>query len=473
MFEALVVMLREGVEAALVVGIILAYLRKIGRDDLNRSAYLGLGLAVGASLLGALALSRLHFSEELFEGMAMLLGAVFVGTMIIWMWRTARRLKGQIEQRVDRIVGQAQSGYSLGLVTFTFLMVFREGVEAVLFLSAVNLTTDALLSFFGGLMGLGLAVALGVAFFKGAVRIDLGRFFKVTGIVLLVFACQLLIGGVHELAEAGFIALGPREMGLVGPIVKNDVPFILAIIALPLILTFVPGQQERKRWVEAAALQGAEKRKQLAQLKRAKRWRQVTAAVGVVIMTALTVNYAYSRHPRTIDPPEMVQADHGLVKVALAEINDGNLHRFGYQAGDAVIRFLALKTEGGKIGTAFDACRICGDYGYVQEGRNIVCLNCAADIHAPTIGQGGGCNPIPLASRVEGDHLVITVNELVQGGTAFAGGSTMEVTDPVCGMKLHLSDAGQQMAYQGTTYYFCKMPTCAAAFKEHPEKYAH
>jgi len=352
-------------------------------------------------------------------------------------------------------------------------MVFREGIEAVLFLSAVNLTTDALLSFFGGLLGLGLAVALGIAFFKGAVRIDLGRFFKVTGIVLLVFAAQLLVGGVHELAEAGFIPLGPREMGLVGPVVKNNVLFILAIIALPLILTFVPGQQERARWAEATTLHGAERRKQLAQLRRAKRWRQVTAAVGVAVMTALSVNYAYSRHPRTIDPPTLVQAENGLIKVAEADINDGNLHRFGYQSGDTMIRFLALKTEEGRMGTAFDACQICGAYGYVQEGRNIVCLNCAADIHAPTIGQGGGCNPIPLASRLEGGHLVIAVSDLVKGEAPFTDGRTREVSDPVCGMKLHVADAGEPVTYQGKTYYFCKMPECAAAFKKDPEKYAH
>ncbi|MBI3951012.1 MAG: DUF2318 domain-containing protein [Acidobacteria bacterium] len=472
MVEALIVMLREGVEAALVIGIILAYLRKIGRDDLNRSVYLGLILAVGASLLGAFALSRLNLNEELFEGIAMLVGAVFVGTMIIWMWRTARRLKGEIERRVNIIAGQAESGYSLGLIGFTFFMIFREGVEAVLFLSAVNLTTDALLSFFGGLLGLGLAIALGVAFFKGAARIDLGRFFKVTGVVLFVFACQLLISGVHELTEAGFIPLGPREMSLVGPIVKNDVLFILAIIALPLIITLIPGHRERERWNVAVGLHGAEGRKQLAQLRRARRWRLVTAAVGVSSMTALTVNYAYSGRSRTVDPPKLVQAENGLIKVALADISDENLHRFGHQAGDTVIRFLALKSEEGKIGTAFDACQICGDYGYVQEGRNIVCLNCSADIHAPTIGQGGGCNPIPLASHVEGDHLVIAVRDLVEDEALFAEGRTREVIDPVCQMKLDIADAGEHVTYQGKAYYFCKMPRCAAAFKEHPEKYA-
>lgn len=473
MIEAFVIMLREGVEAALVMGIILAYLRKIDRGDLNRSVYWGMGLAVGASLLGAWALARLHFNEELFEGVAMLSGAVFVATMVIWMWRTARRLKGEIERRVGVIARQAGSNYSYGLVAFTFVMIFREGVETVLFLSAVNLTTDGLLSFLGGVVGLGLAIALGVSFFNGAVRIDLGRFFKVTGLVLLVFACQLLISGVHELAEAGIIPVGPREMGLIGPVVKNDVLFILAIIALPLIITLIPGQQERDRLKVAVGLHGAEGRKQRHKLRRARAWRLATAAVGVAIMAALTVNYAYSNRSRTIDPPTLVRAEKGLIKLAVADVNDGHLHRFGYQIGGTTVRFLALKTQGGSIGTAFDACQICGDYGYVQESGNIVCLNCAADIHIPTIGQSGGCNPIPLSSRVEGDHLVIAVSDLAKGVASFGGSETIEVIDPVCGMKLDMADAGEQVTYQGQTYYFCKMPNCAVAFKQHPEKYAH
>jgi FTR1 family protein len=472
MFESLIIMLREGVEAALIIGIILAYLRKIGRVDLGRSVYLGMGLAVIASLIGGWALSRLQFNVELFEGVAMLVAAVFVGSMIVWMWRTAHALKGEIEQRVSTIAGQTGSRYSWGLVGLTFTMIFREGIETILFLSAVNLTTDALLSFFGGVVGLGLAIALGIAFFKGAVRIDVGRFFKVTGVVLFVFAVQLLISGMHELAEAGVIPFGPREMRLIGPIVKNDVLFILAIIALPLIMTLIPGQQEQQRLSVVAGLHGAEGRKQLAQLNREKRWRVITAAVGIFIMTVLTVNYAYSNRPRAISPPKLVQADDGMIKIPMTDVNDGKLHRFGLQVGSTTVRFLALKTGEGKINTAFDACEICGAYGYVQENQAIVCLNCSADIHAPTIGEGGGCNPIPLASRVEGDRLLVAASDVAREVERFRGSETVEINDPVCGMKLHMADVGGQVEYKGRTYYFCKMPECAKAFQQSPETYA-
>ncbi|MCS6804297.1 MAG: Fe-S-containing protein [Acidobacteriota bacterium] len=472
MFQALVIMLREGVEAALIIGIILAYLRKIERSDLTRSVYLGLSLAVLASLIGAWSLSRIQFNAELFEGVAMLVAAVFVSSMIIWMWRTAHRLKGEIEQRVGTIVEGAAAGYSWGLVGFTFVMIFREGIETILFLSAVNLTTDALLSWLGGIIGLGLAVTLGIAIFKGAVRIDLGRFFKVTGIVLLVFAVQLVIGGLHELAEAGVIPLGPRQMSLIGPLVKHDVLFILTIIALPLIMTLVPSQQARQRLSMAAELHGAEARKQLAQLNREKRWRLITATVGVLIVTVLTVNYAYSTRSRTISPPKLVQADNGLIKIPIAEVNDGQLHRFGLPVNGTTVRFLALKTDEGKIRTAFDACEICGAYGYVQEDRAIVCLNCAADIHAPTIGETGGCNPIPLASHVNGDWLVVAASDVMKEVGRFGNSEPVELLDPVCQMKLRMADVGKQVQHNGRTYYFCKMPECAKAFEKNPEMYA-
>lgn len=472
MFQSLVIMLREGVEAALIIGIILAYLRKVERVDLTRSVYLGVGLAVLASFIGAWGLSRVQFHAELFEGVAMLVAAVFVSSMIIWMWRTAHRLKGEIEQRVGTIAGQAATGYSWGLVGFTFVMIFREGVETILFLSAVNLTTDALLGWLGGIIGLGLAITLGIAIFKGAVRIDLGRFFKITGIVLLVFAVQLVIGGLHELAEAGVIPFGPRQMSLIGPIVKHDVLFILTIIALPLIMTLVPSQQQRQRLSMAAGLRGAEARKQLAQLNRERRWRLITATVGALIVTVLTVHYAYSTRSRTISPPKLVQADNGLIKIPIAEVNDDQLHRFGLPVNGATVRFLVLKTDDGNVRTAFDACEICGAYGYVQEGQAIVCLNCAADIHAPTIGETGGCNPIPLASRVDGDWLLVAASDVMKEAERFSSSEPVELLDPVCQMKLRMTDVGKQIEHNGRTYYFCKMPECAKTFAKNPQMYA-
>src|SRR5882757_245919 len=148
MLEALVITLREGVEAALIIGITLAYLAKIGRSELNRTVYAGLVSAFVASIGIAVALSKTNFNPDLFEGWIMLVAAFFVVSMVWFMSRAAKSLKGNIERKVG---GLADNGSRVGLFLFVFLMVLREGVETVLILSAVSLTTSELLSFLGTL----------------------------------------------------------------------------------------------------------------------------------------------------------------------------------------------------------------------------------------------------------------------------------------------------------------------------------
>lgn len=479
MVEALVITLREGAEAALAISIILAYLRKTGREELNRSVYAGLALAVAASIVGAIILQRFQGNQELFEGATMLVAAVLVSSMVFWMWRAAKHLKREIESKVEQIAGAARTGrrrkgstFSLGLFAFTFVMVFREGIETVIFLSAVKITTDSLLSSFGGLMGLALAVLFGIFFFKGSLRIDLGRFFKITGIVLLIFVAQLLIGGVHEFAEAGILPLGRREMAIVGPIVRNNVFFIVAILAIPLIALLVRGRNPK---AEAAlndpALSAPERRKFLASRRRDKTWRTLTAVTGLVLIVTLGFNHAYSSKLKSITPPAMVSANGDEIVIPEDQVQDGNLHRFGYRVGATTIRFIAMKTSAGSIGVAYDACAICGTEGYVQEGQSVVCLTCVADINNATIGVGGGCNPIPLRSQRKDGKIRIALTDLLGQGAMFAANNDLTATDPVCGMRVPVSNIGDHIEYKGTTYSFCKMPECAAQFRSSPEKF--
>src|SRR5271163_2340835 len=139
MLQAFIITLREGVEAALIVGITLAYLAKIGRNDLRKSVYAALGAAFAGSIGVAVVLSRFKLNEDIFEGWVMLVAAVFVVTMIVFMMKTGRRLKGQIETKVGSFARSGGSGKSIGLFIFVFLMVLREGAETVLILSAVTL----------------------------------------------------------------------------------------------------------------------------------------------------------------------------------------------------------------------------------------------------------------------------------------------------------------------------------------------
>src|SRR5579863_8150674 len=154
MLQAFIITLREGVEAALIVGITLAYLAKIGRPGLRKSVYAALILATLGSIGGAVLLSRMRWNEDIFEGWIMLAAAFFVITMILFMMRTGRKLKGQIEGKVGLLAGD---NAWFGLFVFIFLMVLREGAETVLALAAVSLNSTALLSFLGTVAGIATA----------------------------------------------------------------------------------------------------------------------------------------------------------------------------------------------------------------------------------------------------------------------------------------------------------------------------
>jgi len=412
LFDSLIVTLREGVEAALVVGIILTYLRNTGRERFGRAVYLGLAAGLGVSLVCAAFFSAAGIQEEAYEGWLMILGSFFVASMVFWMWKTAKGLKKGIESRVETIVAKNSRAVSAGLFGLTFLLVLREGVETILFLGAVGLTTDTLLSLFGMLLGLVLAVLFGVAFVRGTVRVDLGRFFKVTEIVLILLAAQLLIGGLHELGERGTLPVGRGEMRLIGPIVRNEVLILVSLLALPMFVLLIPGRGERARVGQAQNLESSARRLALARIRREMLWRRLLATAGTLVIASLTVSFAFSRLPHQIDPPALVNASPGgEVRIPRSGLDDGHLHRFGVPIRGTVVRFFVLKT-GSRLVPAFDACQVCGAYGYVETKGRLVCLACAADINRATLGVGGGCNPLPLPHRDEGNDLVIAVKDL-------------------------------------------------------------
>src|SRR5215468_3529607 len=280
MFQALVVTLREGVEAALIVGIALVYLAKIGRPDLRRTVFIALTAALIASVAGAVFLSYLPINQDKVEGWVMLLAAVLVVGMILFMMRTARTLRGDIETKVGTLAG---AGSKWGLFAFIFLMVFREGVETVVILSGVTLNSSELMSFLGTLLGVGLAVVFGVMFVKGSVRIDLRKFFRVTTVILFFVAAQLIITGLHELSESGVLPSSKREMALIGPIVRNDFFFPVTMLVLVALMVLLEYARRRPQAARAAvpvsvALSRAEERKQQWTARRERLWANLVVA---------------------------------------------------------------------------------------------------------------------------------------------------------------------------------------------------
>jgi FTR1 family protein len=412
MFESFIITFREGVEIALIIGILLVYLEKIGRGPLRSAVYLGLLASMVISVIVALILERLSMDFEIVEGYLMFIAAAFVSTMIFWMWRTSKRIKHDIEKKIDSLVLESRPLWqvSAGIFVFTFLMVAREGIETVIFLRAVS-SSNAL---WGGTLGVGLgiagAAAFGFLFVKGSVRVDIGRFLKVTAVVLMIFVAQLVVNGVHEFFELGVFPPSPAMMQILGPIVRNNVLFILAIVSIPAIIFIVPGSRQAE------------------QAKPNRRWQIAMAAVSLSVIFFLGFDDIYSQQASIrILPPQKLDANNGVLHIPVVDLLDGELHRYGWVADDGTrIRFFALRVGAGSFATAFDACRACYNYGYYyMKDHQLICSVCEApsDLSKLAVAtdrdeeqsgsmEGMGCAPLYLPSKLDGEFVIVKTEDL-------------------------------------------------------------
>jgi high-affinity iron transporter len=224
MLASFLLSLREGIEAALIISIVLGALRKMHRMELVPAVWYGMVSAVLVSLAGGVLLTALGLSlegtaEQIFEGVAMILAAGILTWMIFWMNRQARHIKSDLESGVHKA---AFEGGKRGLFALAFLAVVREGIELALFLTATTFATDAQSTVLGALLGLVLAILLGWGLFASTIRLDLRRFFQVTGFLLILFAAGLVAHGVHEFNEVGLIPSVIEHVWDINPILNED-----------------------------------------------------------------------------------------------------------------------------------------------------------------------------------------------------------------------------------------------------------
>lgn len=256
--QALVITFREGIEAALVIGIMLAFVRKTGGAGLVRWIMAGTVSAVVFSLAGAgvLGLSGISADNPVVEGVLFAVAAVAVVSMVVWMWRNSRSVRGKVESQLRGIIDSEKSARRIGMGLFllSFFMVAREGVEAVLFIAAGAIGASSGPSLvIGGLAGLALAVVYGALFARGSARINLRLFFTMTSIVLVLLAVKLVGGSIHEFEEAGIIPMSEafaHFFDLFGGNAVIDWLFLLALI-VPLAAPFVQGKLGTHRSVSA------------------------------------------------------------------------------------------------------------------------------------------------------------------------------------------------------------------------------
>ena len=410
MFEALVITLREGVEAALVLAIASGLLRRQGRGDLLGPLLAGAGVALAASVVLAVLATRITYNEEIVEGTAMLVGAVFVLTLTVWMWRAAPRMKEEISSGLAR--GAARG--ALGVAAFGFVMVVREGFETAVFLAAAQFNSNGLQLWAGALLGLALATTFGVAFARGALKISLKPFFSLTTAVLLLVAFQLVVGGLHELSEGRVLPASRAEMALVGPIVKNELLLFTLTLALAVGWMLLgagrsPAPVPSTSGPEAP--RAAEARLARAAAARERAWRRGFGALGLVVVALLAASFVSRARIPAAEPATELTADSGAVTFDAGLLADGRMHFFTAPTAAGSVRFFAIRVAG-QVRTNLDACEICGPIGYFLEGGAAVCRNCTSPIALTSLGRPGGCNPVPLRSRLEGSRVVVELADL-------------------------------------------------------------
>jgi FTR1 family protein len=412
MLSALLIALREGVEAALVVGIVLLYLARTGRKQLARAVWVGVTLAILVSGGVAEALARLRVNQDGFEGVLMIVAAVFVVSMIVWMNRVARHLRKEIEQKIERFTHREGWMAALAVGSFVFLMVVREGVELALILRAVEFSTASLEVWLGTAMGLGLAVLVGLSFFKGTLRVSLGRFFKATSIILTVVAIQLVITGLHEMSEALWIPSSHEEMAIIGPIVTNQVFFFAVVLGVALVLALREWSATRAAVVPSGATE-AERRRAEWEQRRQRRWMVGMSTVFVLVLVTLSADFVYNRVEAAPPPAPDVASLGETVRLPIASLNsDPEVHFYSTTINRTTIRFIVVHLPNGTFRAALDACEICGNAGYVVRGQNLVCRLCGSPIYIPSVGSQGGCNPIALPSRVVHGQLIVDFSHM-------------------------------------------------------------
>lgn len=381
------------------------------------TVYHALISAVIACFLAAWAFTKIEYNEDAYEGWVLLISAVFVFSMVVWMNRHGGKLKGEIETRLQK--DTAESGSRSGVFLFVFLMIFREGVETVLMLfGTVQLDTSGILNVLGGVLGIGLAVLFGVSFVRGTIRINLKQFFQMTTVILMVVVVQLVITGLHELSESQILPASPREMALIGPVVKNDIFFFVTILALAAAMMLL--EWRKRRAPKTEGLEGAALRKAQWSARRERLWMTASCVASCAFILMITAEFVYARQETALSAAAPVALDNGAVRIPVASVSDGVLHRFQLEDAGVSVRFIVIERPDHTLATAFDACRICGAQGFYQKGPEVICRNCASAIVTGTIGTEGGCNPIPLKSHVEGGTLVIDAGALEGGAKIFA-----------------------------------------------------
>lgn len=458
-FDAFSRVIQQSLPVALILAILVGWSVRRHRFDLVPAictgAFLGVLAGLGEHFLG----NPLRVGEETYEGLLL----CSTGLALVWLtvWMSASQAKTAAPSTGRRRLQLSCLG------TTAFLLLSRVAPDVLGELTVNTFASASVLRALAAATALLTVVIAATVFLRASKALPTLTASGLACGIVGIFALEMLIHAYHEFSEAGILAATQRSMAVIGPIVRNSPIFLICALAVAMIawLTLQPRLDGNRADTTAA------RRLQDAGRRRLVRTRSAAIASTFLLLGDVGWVQARAMSPKKLSAPEPAHLDGDTVRIDLSQLEDGLLHRYGLELSGSNIRFLAMKTAGGRVRTAMDACEICGSFGYLQEGEHLVCLNCMAEIDPATLGHAGGCNPIPLESSVQASDVVIQLDALREFAPIFAPSDlTTDIgIDPVCGMRVRINEAAAFATLDGHTIYFCSERCRDLSLKEELE----
>ncbi|GAB6100208.1 Fe-S-containing protein [Halanaerocella petrolearia] len=420
MLETLVMTLKDGLELAILSGLLFGFIYKTKQKKLSLYGYGGLGLALLFSALLAYSIANLRIEKEI-KTLLSFAGFILTIIMVGWTW-----IQGAIYQGVSNKEGELSrySSFLSEIIIFIFSLYLGIKFETKLLLFPTRITVDSmlttgfntelLLKYSGGVLGIILAISFSFVLVKAHKKMTLIQSRKLITLVYIANLLRLSVLSVYGLMIKGVISATPQLISSLAPFYNNIGYFfhiLLGIVAVYLLINAF----RKKELTISKDLNLAQIRKVKAKLKNKQRWAKAGAIMVSFLILLLGVNYIYANQSVKLSPAVELEPSNGQFSIKKEDLADGKLHRYSYQTEDGtVIPFFLIKKAEGAYGVVYDACEICGAAGYYQREDKVICKRCDVVMNKMTIGFPGGCNPIPMEYAIDKDSIQIEVSELVK-----------------------------------------------------------
>ncbi|WP_019908577.1 Fe-S-containing protein [Paenibacillus sp. HW567] len=426
MLKAISITLGNGFEIALVISVLIVWLRHTGNRHLSRWIYGGTGVAAFTGWVVLYVLKWSGPKKESFTGWAM--AACFILEMLYLIWISRNTRVHSASPNANHSLWSRDTAektfvfLTAALLTILPLMRILQFPSSIFIQTYSVVNTELILKFTGGLLGLVFSFLFGMSFLRSTRILSVRG--SVAGSVLLLATMMLnqMFAVTQILFARGVFPLTPLTMKILVPIINNMDKYIYVLIGVSLIWTATVLLLYRKRKEKLSeAWNPAVQRKFKARVRNDKRWLAFIAGLMVLVPSLLGIEAVLANTTVELSPAEPVTPDtNQQIVIPRASVDDRNLHRFGYTAADGtIVRFIIIRKSETMYGIGFDACKICGSSGYYQKNNKVICRKCDVVMNIPTIGFEGGCNPIPLAYHMDKGNLIIASGDLEKQTATF------------------------------------------------------